>query len=208
MFCFVLPMDEDDRKIYRMMEPRTIASVLYDTKWLIYSHVFVAGFFLYPIYEAEQHGMHSLDVVICRAGDTSQHSHARYVIKYLPCVNSSGTAIKRGTVGCKIYTTREHCQHSVLVGRDYLADIVRTVYQYLHTNGFCLYPNMDYDYHMRELASLYSVVVSKYLIKQFINSMRLLYVKTRVIAMCKCCENLECVCKPVTQYFLLKNKDV
>ena len=208
MFCFVPPMDKDDRKIHRMMEPRTIASVLYQTKWLIYSHVFGAGFFLYPVYEIQHRGMHSLDVVICRAGDISQHSHARYVIKYFPCVNSSGTAIKRGTIGCRIYTTREHCHHSVLVGREFLADLVRTVYQYLHTNGFCAYPNMDCDYHMRELASLYSVVVSKYLIKQFINSMRLLYVETRVIAMCKCYENLECVCKSVTEHFLLKNKYV
>ena len=204
MFCFALPMDEDDRKIYKLMEPQTIASVVYASKWLIYSHVFEAGLFLYPIYEAEHHGMHSWDVVISRAGDTAQHTHARYVVKYLPCVNSSGTAIKRQTTGCRIYTTREHCQHSVLVGRDFLADIVRNVYQYLHTIGFCLYPNMDYDYHMRELASLYLVVVSKYLIKQFINSMRLLYVETRVISMCKCCNGFECVCKSVVEHFVKK----
>ena len=208
MFCFVLPISEEDGKIYRLMEQRTVASVLYDAKWLIYSHVFTAGFFLYPVYEAKQQGMHSLDVVIYRAGDTAQHSHARYVIKYLPCMNSLGTAIKRGTTGCRIHTTQEHCHHSVLVGRNFLADLVRHVYQYLHTNGFCLYPNMDYDYHMRELASLHAVVVSKYLIKQFLNSMRLLYIHTRVIAMCNCSENLECVCKSVVRQFLVENKNV
>jgi hypothetical protein len=197
----VLPIDEDDKKIYKMMEPKTIASVVYAAKWLIYSHVFEAGLFLYVVYEARHYGMDSLDVVIVRAGDTDQHTHARYVVKYIPCMNSSNTAIKRQTMGCRIHTS-EHCMHSVLIGRNYLADIVRNVYQYLHTVAFCLYPNTDYDYHMRELASLHLVVVSKYLIKQFINSTRLLYKNTRVVIKCNCHKS-DCVCKLVVNHFSL-----
>jgi hypothetical protein len=196
----VLPLDEDDKKIYKMMEPETIASVVYSAKWLIYSHVFEAGLFLYVVYEAQHHGMYSLDVVIVRAGNTEQHTLARYVTNYIPCMNSSGTAIKRQTVGCRIHTSG-HCMHAVHIGREYLANIVRDVYQYLHTVGFCFHPNTDYDYHMRELASRHLVVVSKYLIKQFINSIRLLYENTRILDLCKCCNRFECVCKSVVEAF-------
>ena len=85
-----------------MIHQKTIASVVYAAKWLINSHIFEAGLFVYVVYDAQHDGMLSLDVVIVRAGCIEQHSHARYMVKYIPCVNSSGTAIKRITTGCRI----------------------------------------------------------------------------------------------------------
>ena len=203
MFCFVLPLDEDDKKIYKMVEQKTIASVVYSAKWLIYSHLFQAGLFLYVVYEAEHYGMRSLDVIIVRTGSAEQHSHARYIIKYIPCVNSLGTSIKRNTVGCRI-NKGGYCIHSVHIGRNYLADVICGVYDYLYTAGFRSHPITDYDYHMRELGSRYSAIVSKYLIKQFINAMRLLYENTRIIAMCECYSSYDCVCRSVVKHFIKK----
>ena len=89
MFCFVLPLDEEDRRIYEMLRPGTLKSVLYTSQWIINSHIFKAELFLYVSYEAKHYGMLSLDVVIVRAGILKDHATARYIIKYIPCVDKT-----------------------------------------------------------------------------------------------------------------------
>jgi hypothetical protein len=100
MFCFVIPFNEEDRKIYELVQQKTLASVVYESKWLISSQIFKAEYFLYVAYEAKYPGMVSLDVIIVKKGDIDKHMASRYIIKYEPCVSSKGT-IKRNNVGCR-----------------------------------------------------------------------------------------------------------
>ena len=185
-----------------MIRRKTIASVVYSAKWLIYSHMFQAGLFLYVSYEAIHYGMLSLDVVTVCVGNIEQHSTARYIVKYIPCVDSLETMVRRNTVGCRLVWSG-YCTHSIRIGRNYLADVIQGVYNYLYGVGFSLHPNNDYDYHMRELCDRYSVIVSKYLIKQYIDVMALLYENTRILATCECSTS-DCVCRLIVNRFVKK----
>jgi hypothetical protein len=146
--------------------------------------------------------MLSLDVVIVRAGVVKDHATARFIIKHIPCVDK--TIMRRNTIGCRLLRSG-YCVHSVTIGRNYLSDIIRSVYDYLHEMSFKADPNTDYDYHMRLLSNLHGVIVSRYLIEQFMNAMSLLYDNTRIIATCKC-RMADCECKSIVDFF--KNKYV
>jgi hypothetical protein len=56
---------------------------------------------------------------------------------------------------------------------------------------------------MRLLCNVHGVIVSKYLIKQFMDATALLYDNTRIIATCEC-SMADCECKSVVDYFVKK----
>jgi hypothetical protein len=180
-----------------MIRPDTLKCVLYTSNWIINSYVFKAELFLYVAYEAKHYGVVSFDVVIVRTGALSDHTTARYVIKYIPCVDK--TILRRNTIGCRLLRSG-YCVHTANIGRNHLSDMIRSIYDYLHEMSFRMNPNNDYDYHMRLLCNVYGVIVSKYLIKQFMIGMALLYSNTRIIANCECC-TADCECKSIVDYF-------
>ena len=202
MFCFVIPNNEEDRKIYELVQKETTASVTYQSKWLIFSHIFEVEYFLYVAYEVNHDGMLSLDVIIVRKGDLEKHMALHYVIKYKPCVSLKGT-IKRNTMGCRYQCAQQECVHTFYPS-NHLRIAMQEIYHYLYREGFCANPNTDAMYHMRELCKLYYTIVSKHLIEQFISTMALLHKNTMVLFNCECNVAEDCVCKSVTNYFCAK----
>jgi hypothetical protein len=205
MFCFVIPFNEEDKKIYELVRQETTASVTYNSKWLIFSHIFEANYFLYVAFEANHQGMLSLDVIIVRKGNLERHmaSRSRYVIKYEPCVTLEGTAVRRDTTGCRHMGGQFECKH-VFWPRNHLMGIMQSIYHYLCREGFTRNPSCNYMYYMRELCEEYDTVVFKYLIEQFISAMTLLHKNTMILHRCECNLAEDCVCKSVTDYFCKK----
>ena len=202
MFCFVIPNNEEDRKIYELVQKKTTASVTYQSKWLVFSHIFEAEYFLYVSYESNHDGLLSLDVIMVKIGDLERHMASRYIVKYKPCVSLEGT-IKRNTTGCRYRCAQHECSH-IFYPDNHLRIAMQEIYHYLYREGFCANPNIDAMYHMRELCEQYYTLVSKHLIEQFIAAMTLLHRNTSVLFTCECNVANDCVCKSVTDYFCTK----
>ena len=189
-----------------MLQQKTLSSAVYQTKWLINSHIFEAEYFLYVAFEGNYDGLLSLDVIIVEIGDIEIHMSSRYVIKYKPCAGLEGT-IKRDTTGCKFRCAFNECDH-LFYPNNYLRLAMKEIFNYLYCEGFSENPNIDAVYHTRELCAKYHTIVSEHLIKQFISAMAVLYINTSVLRDCLCNVASDCICKPITDYFLAKNKYV
>jgi hypothetical protein len=193
MFCFVIPFNEEDKKIYELVRQETSASVMYNSEWLISSRIFEANYFLYGQFEAKHQGMLSLDVIIVKKGNLERHMASRYVIKYESCVTLEG-AVRRDTTGCRHMGGQFECKH-VFYPCNHLMGIMQSIYHYLYREGFTRNPNHNFMYHMRELCEEYDTVVSKYLIEQFISAITLLHKNTMILYECECNLAEDCVCK-------------
>jgi hypothetical protein len=202
MFCFVMPNNKIDREIYTMLQRKTLASAVYQSKWLINSHIFEAEYFMYVAFEGNYDGVLSLDVIIVEIGDTEIHMSSRYVVKYKPCASLKGT-IKRDTTGCKFRCAFNECSH-LFYPNNFLRLAMKEIFNYLYCEGFSENPSTDYAYHMRELARKYKTIVSEHLIKQIISATSLLYINNSVMEECLCNVPDDCVCKPVFDYFFAK----
>ena len=200
MFCFVLPDNEADRKIYKTIQQKTLAAALYQTKWLIYEHIFEAEYFMYIAFEGNYNGLLSLDVILIKTGDNEIHKSARYCVKYTPCLSLDG-AIKRDTVGCEY--KRMDCMHNSFADR-FLRLAMQNILNYLYREGYSENPNIDALYHMKELARQYYTIVSERLIMQVIHTVSILYISNSVLTTCSCNMREDCVCVSITDYFCVK----
>jgi hypothetical protein len=151
------------------------------------------------MYASNHDGLLSLDVLMVQIGDIEKHMASRYVVKYKPCVSLKGT-IKRNTTGCRYHCAQNECAH-LFYPSNHIRIGMQEIYHYLYREGFCANPNIDAMYHMRELCDVYHVIVSKYLIEQFISAMAILYRNTAVLHDCECNVMYDCECKLIVDYF-------
>jgi hypothetical protein len=170
----------------------------------MHGHIFEAEYFLYVSFEAIQQGIRSLDVMIVQMGNLERHMASRYIIKYKPCVNNLKGLVKRDTTGCR-FMGSPRCKHFFFRGENYLLDLMQNVYHYLYREGFSNTPNYDFVYHMRELCDRLNMLVSTYLIEQFIYAMALLYKNTEIMHYTSECNVADdCKCKPIIDRFCVK----
>ena len=202
MFCFVIPNNETDQKIYKMLQRKTLSSAVYQTKWLINSHIFEAEYFMYVAFEGNYDGMLSLDVIIVSIGDTEIHMSSRYVVKYKPCAGLKKT-IRRDTTGCKFRCVFNECVH-LLFPNNFLRLAMKEIFNYLYCEGFSENSNIDFAYHMRELCRKYQTIVSQHLIEQVIYAASLLYINNSIMEECLCNVYSDCVCTKIFDYFFEK----
>ena len=185
-----------------MLQQKTLKSVLYETKWLINSHIFEAEYFMYVAFEGNYDGVLSLDVIIVEIGDIEIHMSSRYVVKYKPCAGLTGT-LKRDTTGCKFRCAFNECTH-LFYPNNFLRLAMKEIFNYLYCEGFSENPNIDFAYHMKELGRKYQTIVSEHLIEQIISATSLLYKNNAIMEECICNIAYDCVCTSILDYFFEK----
>ena len=196
-----MPNNEADREIYKMLQRKTLTNLYHETKWLINAYIYEATYFMYVAYEGNYDDVLSLDVIIVEIGDAEIHMSSRYVIKYKPCSGLTGT-LKRGTTGCKFQCAFNECAH--IFYHNFLRPAMKEIFNYLYREGFSDNPNIDYEYHRRELNRKHETIVSEHLIKQIISAASILYKNNAIIEECLCNVAYDCVCAPILDYFFGK----
>ena len=202
MFCFVMPNNEADREIYKMLQRKTLSNLYHETKWLINAYIYEATYFVYVAFEGNYDGVLSMDVIIVEIGDVEIHMSSRYVVKYKPCSGLTGT-LKRDTTGCKFRCAFNECAH-LFYPNNFLRLAMKEIFNYLYCEGFSDNPNIDYVYHTRELNRKYETIVSEHLIKQVISATALLYKNNAIMEECLCNVADDCVCTTILDYFFGK----
>jgi hypothetical protein len=134
--------------------------------------------------------------------DLERHMAARYMTKWKPCVDTRKRVVKRDSTGSR-YMGSSYCKHYFFPGVNSLIEILHSIYTYLYREGYSATPNYDAIYHMNYICTTYNTLISKYLVEQFLQYMKLLY--DHVIFMfnnCGCNVAHDCVCEPIVQRYL------
>ena len=135
--------------------------------------------------------------------NSESHAAARIAIKWKYCVNRKERSVLRNSVGCRCIKT-PHCEHEYfqpLGTGNILHELISNVFTYLYSAYEYDNYNGDVVDLIDEIASCYSVLVSKYFVEQFIYYFRLLQDNMMYFEKNCSCFDID-KCKQIVERFL------